>query len=159
MGCSLPGSSVPRIFQARVLEWGTIAFSSYCLLTHKGLMTLMTWYHKYSEPVMFCGIARCFRPPWIYDDRMKENEQSPVRVWKENCGWIQLFIPCEYERFWVLLSAGYGKESIYQIKSCPSFICNYTNPLWRRQWQPTPVFLPGKSHGRRSLVGCSPWGH
>ena len=30
---------------------------------------------------------------------------------------------------------------------------------WRRQWQPTPVLLPGKSHGRRSLVGCSPWGH
>ena len=29
---------------------------------------------------------------------------------------------------------------------------------WRRQWQPTPVLLPGKSHGWRSLVGCSPWG-
>ena len=29
---------------------------------------------------------------------------------------------------------------------------------WRRQWQPTPVLLPGKSQGRRSLVGCSPWG-
>ena len=29
---------------------------------------------------------------------------------------------------------------------------------WRRQWQPTPVLLPGKSHRRRSLVGCSPWG-
>ena len=28
-----------------------------------------------------------------------------------------------------------------------------------RQWQPTPVLLPGKSHGRRSVVGCSPWGH
>ena len=28
----------------------------------------------------------------------------------------------------------------------------------RRQWQPTPVLLPGKSHGRRSLVRCSPWG-
>ena len=28
---------------------------------------------------------------------------------------------------------------------------------WRRQWQPIPVLLPGKSHGRRSLVGCSPW--
>ena len=27
----------------------------------------------------------------------------------------------------------------------------------RRQWQPTPVLLPGKPHGRRSLVGCSPW--
>ena len=29
----------------------------------------------------------------------------------------------------------------------------------RRQWHPTPVLLPGKSHGQRSLVGCSPWGH
>ena len=29
----------------------------------------------------------------------------------------------------------------------------------RRQWHATPVLLPGKSHGRRSLVGCSPWGH
>jgi len=28
----------------------------------------------------------------------------------------------------------------------------------RRQWHPTPVLLPGKSHGRKSLVGCSPWG-
>ena len=29
---------------------------------------------------------------------------------------------------------------------------------WRRWWQPTPVLLPGKSHGQRSLVGCSSWG-
>ena len=29
---------------------------------------------------------------------------------------------------------------------------------WRRKWQPTPVFLPGKSHGQRSLVGYRPWG-
>ena len=28
---------------------------------------------------------------------------------------------------------------------------------WRRKWQPTPVFLPGKSHGQKSLVGYSPW--
>ena len=29
---------------------------------------------------------------------------------------------------------------------------------WRRAWQSTPVLLPGKSYGERSLVGCSPWG-
>ena len=29
---------------------------------------------------------------------------------------------------------------------------------WRRKWHPTPVFLPGKSHGQRSLAGYSPWG-
>ena len=30
---------------------------------------------------------------------------------------------------------------------------------WRRDWLPTPVFLPGEFHGKRSLVGYSPWGH
>ena len=35
------------------------------------------------------------------------------------------------------------------------FILDYRR---RRQWHPTPVLLPSKSHGRRSLVGCSPWG-
>ena len=35
-----------------------------------------------------------------------------------------------------------------------------SNIAYRRgQWQPTPVLLPGESHGWRSLVGCSPWGH
>ena len=33
----------------------------------------------------------------------------------------------------------------------------YNSILRRRQWHPTPVLLPGKSHGRRSLEGCSPW--
>ena len=32
------------------------------------------------------------------------------------------------------------------------------NISWRRKWQPTPIFLPGRSHGQRSLVGYSPWG-
>ena len=30
--------------------------------------------------------------------------------------------------------------------------------FWRRKWQPTPVFLPGESHGRGSQVGCHLWG-
>ena len=36
-------------------------------------------------------------------------------------------------------------------------IC-WLSPTRRRQWHPTPVLLPGESHGWRSLVGCSPWG-
>ena len=31
--------------------------------------------------------------------------------------------------------------------------------IWRRVWQPTPVFLPGESHGQRTLMGNSPWSH
>ena len=38
-------------------------------------------------------------------------------------------------------------------------LASYSQLSRRRQWQPTPVLLPGKSHGRRSLVGCHPWGH
>ena len=38
-------------------------------------------------------------------------------------------------------------------------IVNSYAPNRRRQWHPTPVLLPGKSHGWRSLVGCRPWGH
>ena len=35
----------------------------------------------------------------------------------------------------------------------------FTFTHWRRKWQPTPVFLPGESQGRQSLVGCYLWGH
>ena len=41
-----------------------------------------------------------------------------------------------------LLTCGFGASSLQD---------------WRRQWHPTPVLLPGKSHGWRSLVGYSPW--
>ena len=37
-------------------------------------------------------------------------------------------------------------------------LTRYKTVLWRRRWQPTPVFLPGESHGQRSLAGYSPWG-
>ena len=41
---------------------------------------------------------------------------------------------------------------------CVMTFSHHYSIIRRRQWQPTPVLLPGKSHGRRSLVGCSPWG-
>ena len=44
------------------------------------------------------------------------------------------------------------------VKNLPASACIVKAP-WRRAWQPIPVFLPGESHGQRSLVGYSPWGH
>ena len=41
----------------------------------------------------------------------------------------------------------------------PGFEPGVSKILWRRAWQPTQVFLPGESHGQRSLAGYSPWGH
>ena len=48
---------------------------------------------------------------------------------------------------------------LYKHHLCPSHRRLLGMPSMKeRQWHPTPVLLPGKSHGRRSLVGCSPWG-
>ena len=47
--------------------------------------------------------------------------------------------------------------------ACPCKRCVFSPWVrkipWRRKWQPTPVFLLGKSHGQKNLVGYSPWGH
>ena len=43
-------------------------------------------------------------------------------------------------------------------RSKPKPLWGFNPPTWRRQWHPTPVLLLGEFHGRRSLVGCSPWG-
>ena len=50
------------------------------------------------------------------------------------------------------------------VKSLPAMQETQFDPWvrkipWRREWQPTPVFLPGKSHGRSCLAGYSPWIH
>ena len=50
-----------------------------------------------------------------------------------------------------------SKESACQCRT-PGFKSWVRKIPWRRKWQPTPVLLPGKSHGQRSLVGYSPWG-
>ena len=54
-----------------------------------------------------------------------------------------------------------GKESAYQCRKCKRHGLDpwVRKILWRRKWQPTLVFLPGKSRGQRRLGGYSPWGH
>ena len=62
----------------------------------------------------------------------------------------------------VLLEKGFPGSTGSEESACQFRRCRFDPwigkiPL-RRKWQPTPVFLPGKSHGQRSLVGYSPWG-
>ena len=100
---SLPGSSAHGIFQARVLEWGAIAFS-----------------------------------------------KRPVIETFKSCKGIILDFP----------GGPSGKERACQCRKHKRFGFDpWVRKIpWRRAWQPTPVFLPGESHGQRSLGGCSPWG-
>ena len=70
---------------------------------------------------------------------------------------LYLFVPYIYE----LTRWCSSKESTCQCRRCKrhKFDPWVRKIPWRREWLPTLVFLPGKSHGQRSLVVCSPWGH
>ena len=67
-----------------------------------------------------------------------------------------LFLPCRLSRGF---PGGSDGESICPQLRIPRFDPWVGKIPWRRKWQPTPVLLPWKSHGQRSLVGYSPWGH
>ena len=66
-------------------------------------------------------------------------------------GPLRAHLEIEWERCYILISA-------VSTGSLTWSLFWFTPLKWRRQWYPTPVLLPGKSHGWRSLVGCSPWG-
>ena len=54
---------------------------------------------------------------------------------------------------WILYHSGHLEIPVMHLRKGVS-----NHRFQRRQWHPTPVLLPGKSHARRSLEGCSPWG-
>ena len=86
---------------------------------------------------------------------------------QENCFWY-IKIPeakeslsCELTLVicsWILPGSSDGKESACQCRR-PGFNPWVKKIPWRTEWNPTPVFLPGKFHGHRSLVAYRPWGH
>ena len=63
-----------------------------------------------------------------------------------------LWIPPEEQAWSIFVAVNMVKKTIHRLRH-PNII------QWRRQWHPTPVLLPRKFHGQRSLVGCSSWGH
>ena len=70
------------------------------------------------------------------------------------CKWVHNIKGCNLQYF----SGGSDGKSICLQCGRPRFDPWVGKILWRRKWQHTPVFLPGKSHGWRSLAGYSPWG-
>ena len=86
----------------------------------------------------------------LKDDAVKVRDSICQQIWKTQ-QW-----PEDWKRsvFIPIPKKGNAKE-------CSNYctIALISHVSRRRQWHPTPVLLPGRSHGRRSLVGCSPWGH
>ena len=72
------------------------------------------------------------------------NETKHLNIWHH--AWYLVDFPSGLE----------GKESTCNAGGAPQGFDSWVRKIpWRREWQPTPVFLPGESHRQRSLVGCS----
>ena len=113
--CSLPGSSIHVIFQARILE---------CHFLLQGIIPTQGW-----------NLCLLYLLHWQADSLPLAPPGKPLIGWMEAIKYV-----------------GHLANAWQRI------IIQYIL-VRRRHWQPTPVLLPGESHGRRSLVGCSPWGH
>ena len=128
------GSPVPGILQARTLEWVVISFSK-------------AW--KWKVKVKSLSHVQIFTTPWT------AAYQAPLSVgFSRQEYWSGVPFPSPLPRW---LS---GKESACQRRRWKRI---WFDPWvgripWRRKWQSTLVFLPGKSYGQRILAGYSPWG-
>ena len=125
---SPPGSPVPGILQARTLEWVAISSSS-------------AWKWKVKGKSLSC--IRLFTTPWT------AAFQAPPSMGFARQGYWSgvpspspLFLP-----------------TMCQCRRCKRLgLSPWVQKIpWRRKWQPDPLFLPGKFHRQRSLVGYSPW--
>ena len=88
----------------------------------------------------------------LFNILFKKNEREEEAIWS-TCNKISLT--------WVIGTWMFYYSLWFAECSCgrPEFNPWVQKMPWRREWQPTPVFLPGESHGMWSLVGFSPWGH
>ena len=89
---------------------------------------------------------------------MKHGQKTKTKKWAKD---LNIFLQDDTKtdnRFpKIILSITTTKQM--QIKNHNKIPLHIQKIPWRRKWQLTPVFLPGKFHGQRSLVGYSPGGH
>ena len=120
MDCSLPGSSVRGISQARILECVTISF--------------------------FGGSSQPRNQTWVYY----------IAGRLLHCRWILYWLSYKGSSEVIQDMASLVAQTVKCLR--PGFDPWVRKIPWRRKWQPTPVFMPGKSHGLSILGGYSPWG-
>ena len=151
MDCSLPASSVYGILQARILEWVTMPSSRD--LSNPGI--------KPMSPAA---------PALQMDSLLLSHHGSPC------VHYVHIFIPTlqmrngesdgtplQYSCLENPMDGGAWQAAVHGAAKSQTQLSNFTFTFHfhalERKWQPTPVFLPGESQGRGSLMGCRLWGH
>ena len=100
-----------------------------------------------------CIVHRFWNKGKIMDLTLNTNLQNTLTIWTAQLQLIKNFACNLHLKPYIHVSWYQSSNSLSQI-----WKRGFYPSVWRRQWHPTPVLLPGKSHGWRSLVCCSPWG-
>ena len=167
--CSPPGSFVHRILQARVLEWVAVPSSreenkkrkAQQVLSRRGSSDLHAAPAEAQRlapkqaVVIVCflmSLGYSFFPHESWREE-KRAESSAARNGEQNqeAGSLWAFAPLVWS------STNFAGPLLHTWPCVRPWGHDHLGTD-RRQWHPTPVLLPEKSHGQRSLVGCSPWG-
>ena len=148
MDCSLPGSSVHGI--SRQEYWSGLPFPSPGDLPDPGI--------EPGSPT-FQADALTFEPPGKprYASEMETIALFMSQHILDVIGGLVYIERCIITYLASPLRVSDSKEFACNVRD-PGFELWVGKIPWGRKWQPTPVFLPGEFHGRRSLVGHSPWG-
>ena len=138
------------VFTYKIKQWDFIDSSS----PLSGFLSYfkMVFLPSFLFVFWLCGVACMMLVPW---PEIKPTS-SALEAWSLNHWTDKKVLKLLF--YLLIISIRIFLFGISLSSFCWKFTTRYTLQ-WRRQWHPTPVLLPGKSHGRRSLVGCSPWGH
>ena len=118
--------------------------------------------HRALRPFIFFSLFSLFCSDWISS---VDWSLSSLVLSCHLCCWTQTLSYLFWVLYFPVLKFSFLKIAcFFAERVCHSicfkriYNCLLKHFYGRRQWHPTPVLLPGKSHGRRSLVGCSSWG-
>ena len=146
MDCSLPGSSVHGI-QVRILEWVVMPSSRGSEFPTQGSNPGLPQFRWILYCLSHQGSPRILE--WVAYPFSRETS------WPRN--WTGF--SCIAGRFFTSWATREAQViTWWSMKSNPFNLEVFNASRWRRKWQPTPVFLPGESQRRGSLVGCHLWG-
>ena len=135
---ALPGSHVHGILQARVPEWVVFPFSRGSSQPRDG-----TWVSSITGNLFTIWTTSEVQRLGLKWNNIFCEQGDNLCMSYIKGKWVQSFTFTIFPFFTIL-------------RTLEEFHMDYPRRKW--QWHPTPVLLPGKSYGRRSLVGCSPWG-
>ena len=115
-----------------------------CILDSSYILTILIWV---LVVLRGCSGKKHFYPMF------------PELIFHKISLWRNIYLQISLEQGWEMLSHFLMICFLWPVVCTRSYLLVSPVLGWRRQWRPTPVLLPGKSHGQRSLLGCSPWGH